>query len=377
MESTIARIIVFAFDLAEAAQRKRIDSLLTAGHDIRTVSFRRQNMRGRTPEFPNLDLGEIPNQRLFLRLALLLRALPKLFQHRSFLAGADIIIARNFDLLALAWLSRRERTPLIYECLDIHSVMTGIGTVNTLMRAVERFLLRRIQLLWTSSPGFLTHYFVALQNYRGPSVVVENKFWFGSKAPPRPTIEDRPREGGRLVLGWVGSIRCQSSFDILCAVAQAMPKDLKIEVHGSIHHHAVADFDARVDTLSNVTFHGPYSYPDGLAEVYGRCDLVWAQDLWQRGGNSDWLLPNRIYEASWYGCPSIAVAGTQTGHRVESDGLGPVIPTATAQDLQSCLKNLTRADCLAFADHILGMNDEAFRLTNEDVKAALTPILAD
>jgi hypothetical protein len=38
------------------------------------------------------------------------------------------------------------------------------------------------------------------------------------------------------------------------------------------------------------------------------CDAVWAQDLWQSGANSDWLLPNRIYEASYFGCPSIALA---------------------------------------------------------------------
>ena len=297
-------------------------------------------MSGRAPDFPNLDLGEMPNERLVLRLWLLLRALPKLFANRAYLADADVVIARNFDLLSLAWITRQRRTPLIYECLDIHSVMTGTGWPSRMVRAAERFLLGRIQLLWTSSPGFLSNYFEDMQGFAGPCVVVENKLWFGAGTPARPTIENRPTGAGPLVLGWVGTIRCAASFDILSQVAQALTDDLKIEVHGIVHHHAIADFEARVAALQNVTFHGPYGYPDGLAEVYSRCDLVWAQDLWQQGGNSDWLLPNRIYEASWFGCPSIAVAGTETGRRVQADGLGPVIATATARDLQTCLQGL-------------------------------------
>lgn len=375
LEKPIARILVFAFDLTEAAQLKRIDCLRAAGHNVRTVSFRRKNWSGRAPEFPNLDLGKMPNERLLLRLWLILKALPKLFYERSFLADADVVIARNFDLLALAWITRQNRTPLIYECLDIHSVMTGGKPINRIMRVAERFVMRRIQLLWTSSPGFLVHYFEKIQEYRGPSVVVENKLWFGDVTSVRPAIDDRPQGDGCLILGWVGSIRCQASFDILCDVARAMPAALKIEIHGAVHHHAITDFQARLDLLDNMSFHGPYAYPEGLAEVYKRCDLVWAQDLWQRGGNSDWLLPNRIYEASWYGCPSIAVAGTQTGQRVQSEGLGPVISMASTTSLQICLQGLDRTKIRMFSESILQKKDAMFQLSVHDVENALSPVL--
>lgn len=375
MERTIARIIIFAFDLTEAAQRKRIDSLIAAGHAVQTVSFRRRNMSASEPVFPNLDLGEMPNERLVLRLWLLMRALPRLFLARAFFANADLVIARNLDLLALAWIRRRKGTPLIYECLDIHTVMSGSKPASRMMRAAERFLLRRIKLLWTSSPAFLTHYFEEMQNYRGPSAVLENKLWFGPSAPLRPRVDGRPFGGEHLVLGWVGSIRCQASFDLLCNVAQAMPASLKIEIHGIVHHHAIVDFESRLNVLENMTFHGPYAYPEGLAAVYGRCDLVWAQDLWQRGGNSDWLLPNRIYEASWFGCPSIAVAGTQTGRRVYADGLGPVIPTASVDALRHCLESLDRTKVRTFSEHILRIDDDAFRLTVQDVENTLAPVL--
>ncbi len=332
-------------------------------------------MQSHSLDLPNLDLGEMPNERFLLRIWLLLRSVPRLFLARRFLAEADVIIARNFDLLALAWIARRRQTPLIYECLDIHSLMTGDQLINRIMRSFERFLMRRAQLVWTSSPGFLKHYFEGIQHYGGPSVVIENKLWFGTNEPDRPLITERPAGDGALVVGWVGSIRCQNSFDILCAAAQAMPDNLRVEIHGNIHHHAVADFEVRLKALDNVTYHGPYTYPDGLAEVYGRCDLVWAQDLWQRGANSDWLLPNRIYEASWYGCPSIAVADTQTGQRVQTLGLGPVIPVANENELLKCLRRLDQSKVRAMSEHILQMEDDNFRLTNSDIRDALAPVL--
>jgi succinoglycan biosynthesis protein ExoL len=372
---SIASIVIFAFDLAEAAQQKRIAMLRAEGHAVRTISFRRRNMDAQTIDVPNLDLGDMPNQRFLLRLWLLARAIPKVVMARRFMGAPDLIIARNFDLLALAWIARRGQVPLIYECLDIHSLMTGDTAVNKIMRRVERFLMRRSQLLWTSSPGFLSQYFEKIQNHTGPSVIVENKLWFSPKPAVRPSIAERPDGDGPLVLGWVGSIRCQASFDILCETARALPQTLRIEVHGNIHHHAVANFDATVAALDNVTYHGPYRYPDGLAQVYGRCDIIWGQDLWQRGGNSDWLLPNRIYEASWHGCPTIAVADTETGRRVASQGLGPVLQSPNAENLVTCLKDLDRAKVRDLSRHILQMDDGLFQLTGHDIKAALAPVL--
>jgi hypothetical protein len=58
-------------------------------------------------------------------------------------------------------------------------------------------------------------------------------------------------------------------------------------------------------------------------------------------GNSDWLLPNRIYEASYFGCPSIALAGTETGRRVAADGLGFTVEEPTAEALTELLRGLT------------------------------------
>ncbi|MEO9827244.1 MAG: glycosyltransferase [Paracoccaceae bacterium] len=356
-----------------------MSALRALGHDVRSVSFQRKNMNtGFQPDWPNLDLGHMPNERFVLRLFLLLRALPTVLFNRQFCDRADVIIARNVDLLALAVVFRAARgwrIPLVYECLDIHSALIGKRFFNRVMRWLERVLMKRIQLLWTSSPGFLRNYFLPIQKYDGPVEVLENKIWFENAQSERPAKARRTGRRGPLVLGWVGSIRCQRSLEILCETARQMPDSLEIEVHGIIHHHAISDFEAKIADLANMTFQGPYSYPDGLAKVYARCDLVWAQDLWQRGGNSDWLLPNRIYEASWYGCPCVAVADTQTGRWISDNGIGATINKPTADDLLAYVQSVDRSVLNDLSSSVLSMNDDIFRLSKADMQRALAPVL--
>ncbi|MEM6388125.1 MAG: glycosyltransferase [Pseudomonadota bacterium] len=376
----MARIVYFAFDLTEASQIRRIAALRELGHDVRSVSFRRGNMNvDFVPDWPNLDLGYMPNQRFAERILRLARAVPLLFRADPIFEDADVIIARNFDLLALAAIARAARlpraTPLIYECLDIHSLFVGRRLVNRVMRFLERWLMSKTALLWVSSPGFIHGYFQPMQGYDGPFALIENKLWFDGLPPPRPRPTGSILRSGPITLGWVGSIRCAASLDILAETARRLGPKVRVEIHGNVHSHALPHFDAVIAELDNVTWHGPYRYPDDLGRVYCGCDAVWAQDLWQRGGNSDWLLPNRIYEASWFGCPSIAVADTETGRRVTTDGLGLTIQDPSADALEGLLSGIDIGELRAMRAQLLAIEDDRFRLRPADVAAALAPVL--
>jgi succinoglycan biosynthesis protein ExoL len=125
----------------------------------------------------------------------------------------------------------------------------------------------------------------------------------------------------------------------------------------------------------NIRHAGAYRYPDALGAIYTACDAVWAQDLWQSGANSDWLLPNRIYEASYFGCPSIALAGTETGRRMAADGLGFTVEEATAEALTALLRGLTPERTRAASARLLARPEGDFRLTEAELAAALAPVL--
>ncbi|MEL6643461.1 MAG: glycosyltransferase [Pseudomonadota bacterium] len=374
----MARIAAFAFDISEAAQIRRIHSLQALGHDVASLSFRRENMNaGFQPDWPDVPLGVTRNESFLRRFVQLGLGLVRAWRGREGLEGSDVWIARNFDLLVIAAILRRlmgrRDVQLVYECLDIHGLFTRADMVGRAMRWAERRALAGTDLLIVSSPGFLTQYFEPIQGYRGASTLIENKLWLGTQPISRPKQRGAPSEP--LVLGWVGSLRCAVSLEILAGVARSLGDAVQISLNGNVHRHAVPEFDRILSDHPNIHYAGPYQYPDDLAAIYGACDLVWAQDLWQQGANSDWLLPNRIYEASYFGCPSIAVSGSQTGLKVREDGLGFVVDAPDAPSLIALLKRLTRDEIGAAGQRLLDRPEGDFRLTQEALAKALEPVL--
>lgn len=376
MAGDMTKVVFFASDMSETAQIRRINSFRRAGYRVASFGMRKASQQAAHP-WPHIALGQIDNERLGRRLLRILAALRPIVANRAVLKDADLLIARNIDMLILAWLARMlsgGKQPLVYECLDIHGIFTRSGLVGRVARLVERVMLRRTALLLVSSPGFMEQYFHPTQSWRGPWLLIENKLWFAGAPLRRPA---RPRPvNAPLVLGWVGAIRCAPSLDLLCATARACEGQITILIRGIIHDHALPDFHARIAAMDNIRYEGPYTYPDGLADVYSGCDLVWAQDMWQAGANSDWLLPNRLYEAGWFGCPSIAVAGTQTAARIRSGGLGYVIDHPTVDALATLLTGLTPDQITARQQAILSQPDSCFCLSDDDVHAIVAHALS-
>jgi succinoglycan biosynthesis protein ExoL len=231
---------------------------------------------------------------------------------------------------------------LVYQCLDIHRLMTAQGPAGRLARWVERRVLARTSLLVVSAPRFLSEYFVSRQGYHGPVQVMENRIVWSTSAdaPPRPVCLPK-RPDGPITIGWVGTLRCPQTLDLLqSAVEQAGPQTLRVVLRGVVHHHQLPGFDRRIGATPGLSYEGPYKYPAGLKSAYDGLDYVWAQDLWQRGANSDWLLPNRLYEAGYFGCPMLALTGTATGDRVRSWRSGITLPNARPEDLEQAVPQL-------------------------------------
>jgi succinoglycan biosynthesis protein ExoL len=378
----LARIGFLAIVIAEASQNRRIQSIRSLGHDVVSLSFRRNNMnREFQPDWPNLDLGTTRNKSYFRRLAQIGLGLVRAIRARSMLGDSKVWIARNLDLMIIAVglkvLTRRRDVKIVYECLDIHDLLTRSDAIGRAVRMAERGLLAHTDLLIVSSPAFVRAYFKPLQGYDGPVSVIENKLWLGLAPLPRPTAPRRRAKPEPLVLGWVGSLRCRPSLDILAGAAQALGPKLQVVIHGNVHRNALPDFDAVIAGHPNMRYFGPYRYPDDLHAIYTSCDLVWAQDLWQRGGNSDWLLPNRIYEASYFGCPSIALANTETGRRVIDARLGYTVAEPTADALVALLAKIDGDAISATAQRLLAAPADEFRLLPDELSAALAPVLED
>lgn len=324
-------ILYLAPDLSDPAVARRRAMLETGGGRLTLAGF----VRGQAPPPPedwaaevlgrthDADLG----QRALAVLGHLLR--PRSLWHR--VRGQNVVIARNLEMLALAWAGlvlSRSRARLCYEVLDIHRIMLGAGLKSRILRTIERILLKRVDLLILSSPGFDRAYFSKLQPTSAARLLLENKVLI--LEGPSPEAHPTPK-GPPWRIGWFGMLRCQKSLDILARLASEMPGRIEVDIRGRPSPAVFGDtFAETVENLPGLTFHGPYRSQD-LASAYDCVHLVWAIDFYEEGLNSDWLLPNRLYEGSAYGRPLLAQRNVETGLWLERHSTGALFADLEAE----------------------------------------------
>ena len=302
------RIAFFGHDALDAAVRRRIQTFLDSDMNVTGFTMRRGDMRALPWE--NIDLGLTKDGALIARVASVFTGARKAARHKDKLAATDVIYARNLDMLACAFLAKRLsglKTPVIYECLDVHRLLCGSGMVNRMMRWLEGALLKRTIGLVVSSPGFLTHHFE--RHYQGSykARIVENRLAAGADYGARPNtaqIEQKRPVNTPVRIGWVGVLRCQRSLDLLCAAAQELGPGIEIHLHGIPARTEIPIFEPVIEKHENMQYHGRYKSPEDLASLYAGLDVVWAGDFMEAGYNSVWLLPNRIYEGGYYATPA-------------------------------------------------------------------------
>ena len=365
--SAMIRVAFFGHDAGDAAVRRRVRAMQDDGLSVRGFMMRRQS--DVVTEWENIDLGQTRDGAFVQRVARIFSGARAAANARDALADADVIYARNLDMLACAFLAKRITglaTPVLYESLDVHRLLTRTDYVGKAMRWFEKSLLRRTIGLIVSSPGFLRNHFE--KHYRGLYVpfLVENRLAAGSDFGPRPEPDEpgKVRSGAerRLRLGWVGNLRCQRSFDLLCALADRYPDSIEIKLHGQPARKEIPIFEPEIDARANMSFAGRYRSPEDLATIYAGLDLVWAGDFMEAGYNSDWLLPNRIYEGGYYATPAVAPATTETGDWIERHACGFTIAEPLDETLPAMIGDvmLDNGPLETCRNRLLAMPNEVF-----------------
>jgi succinoglycan biosynthesis protein ExoL len=324
----MTRIAFFGHDAGDAAVRRRANGFMADGLEVSGFMMRRGEAAP-TP-WTNVDLGQTFSGAYLQRIKSIITGARIASDARDELARADIIYARNLDMLATAFLAKRLAkldTPVIYECLDVHRLMTRKDIIGEVFRRGERALLRRCRRLVVSSPGFLTNYFEVRHPGAFKPVLLENRIAEGGAGAPRPARAPTPVDASAsLRLGWVGVLRCRRSMGLLMDVARKLGDRVQIDLHGVPALREIPDFHEQVAALPNLKYHGRYRSPEDLSTIYGALDVVWAGDFMEAGYNSVWLLPNRIYEGGYFAVPPIAPAGTQTARWIADRKAGFVLP---------------------------------------------------
>ena len=339
------RVAYLVHDLNDPAVAKRLHMLQMGGLSAVVAGF----WRGKPPPaeiagVPVIALGRTFDSRLVHRSMATLRHVLAPAGVAQRLGQVDLFLARNLEMLAIARALRRAaggKPPIAYEVLDLHRTLLSPGRAGKFLRAVERVLMKDAELLVTSSPAFLREYFEPRQFARRalPAALVENKMLFintaelpDGDAPPAPPWR----------IGWFGMIRCRRSLEILRALANKRPDLVRIEIRGRPAQTVFGDLAAEVADAPAVNFGGAYA-PGDLPGLYRSVHFSWAIDYFEESGNSEWLLPNRIYEGGSCNAVPVALKRTETGRWLKRLDLG-VLMDDPARELETFLENLSPDD---------------------------------
>jgi succinoglycan biosynthesis protein ExoL len=309
-----------------------------------------------------ISLGLTRDGQLLERIGSVAVAAMRLERLKEILTGCQLVLARNLEMLLLASAARRRYAAdaaLVFECLDIHRLLLRESFLGRLLRGTESRLVRGTDLIVTSSPRFVSEYFKP-RNLAAPIKIIENKVLlpdFGSGRPEQP----QRANGKPWKIGWFGMIRCRRSFEILSSVARSSGGDLQVVIAGRPSAKEFPDFEALVARSPHVTFTGSYRF-DELPALYGNVDFCWAVDYFEKGLNSAWLLPNRIYESAFFGAVPIAVEGVETARWLAEKHIG----LALNGEPEAALRAIVTA-----------MSDEYYRELSDALKSVPTTELAD
>lgn len=348
------RILYLVHDVSDPAVVRRVLMLRQGGAHITIAGFRRSSVVTTDIEgCPVIDLGQSFNGNFTQRIRMVLRHVVGIKHLTATFAGADVIIARNLEMLALAvrGLSLPRNglpAPVVYESLDIHRLLLRSDLLGRALRALEGALCRRAHLLITSSPAFISEYFLPRSSVRLPALLLENKVY--TTAPPAASSPRQP--GPPWVIGWFGAIRCSKSLAILRQLVTRSEGAVKVIIRGRPAVDQFEDFDRHTSDTPGLSFVGPYKNPDDLPTMYRQVHFTWAIDMFEEGQNSSWLLPNRLYEGCLHGSVPLAHAQVETGRRMESLGIGIRLPQIDTETLLEFFQSLTPTDYAALEQGI-------------------------
>ena len=357
--------------------------LKAGGAHVSVLGFRRGDMALADLEGVSaVDFGRTYDARLAQRAWKVIQRRSGLGEGQHVVRDADILLARNLEMLAIARAAQRKHAPraaLVYECLDVHRLMLSNSVSGRVLRFLERSLMQKARLLIVSSPAFISQYFAPKQgvgtSWDQPVTIVENKVLQLGVANPNDAMRAPDlAPGPPWRIGWFGMIRCRRSLDMLCRLAARVPGLIEVVIRGRPARVEFERFETQVASTPGIRFGGAYRQEE-LGALYAGVHFNWAIDYFEEGANSALLLPNRLYEGGPSGVVPMALARTETGRWLRRHGIG-VLFDSPADELRCFLEHLTSSAYCGLRQAIHAQPRGLFVADREDCESLVRALAA-
>ncbi len=343
--------------------RKRIKALLSEGFDVSSLFFERNYFKGEEIPCPSICIGNLSHGGYLGRFFTLLKAAYKVRKHTD---NTQTLYCFGMDMLFLAFLAGRSNRKVVYEIADIRPVVLEKSLRGIATRTIERLLLRTVDILVVTAPGYISGYYSNLLSTKAmpECLVIENKIG-GQELPP---VKDyvAANEQDRINIGYFGLLRCPRSWAVLKQLVSQHPEKFSIAVYG--RPIAPPDLAKQAEEIKEISYHGEYLWPTDLQKMYDSVDVVWAcYPFGQKiPGNWQWAMTNRFYESCYFKKPLIALRDSADATRVKSFDIGEIIDLSDTDNAVAWIvENITKERLSYFSKNLESLSPSSFLYIDE------------
>lgn len=340
---------------------KRIDEFADRGYEVEAYGFDRGVEVKKKPASCEITvIGSIDSSTSYIkRLGTIKRGVKSVIvKHKN-----DQVIYYIFGLdNVMFYIIHSKRQPFIYEESDLVHTYMSSKVMRNLFEWIDKKSIRRALLSVFTSEGFIKYHF-------GNSVP-DNAFVIANRLPlsvrKLEVFKKDVTDMSHLSIGFVGFIRFKSIFNFAKVYCERFP-EMEFHFFGTSNNEPDRVMFEPLKRYKNCFFHGVFSHPDELPNVYSQIDLVLSTyDV--ENENVRYAEPNKIYEAIYFETPIVVSSGTYLAEKVKRLGIGydinamdeneivEFVNGLTTESLQEKIENARKID----KKETLNINDDFF-----------------
>lgn len=344
---------------------KRIEEFVHRGYEVEVYTFYRDKNRKNTTDVVSFhNIGEFSND------------LPYLKRLKFMYKGIRIVLNETRDTNCIYYLMRND-IALIFTAISSkryifeEADMTHIEFNNSILRNyLEKRICKIINKSILSvfrSEGFIDYHF----RDKKP----DNAYVIPNRLHPAintlKALESSETNIKALKIGFVGSIRYDSIFNIANVVLSNFPKH-EFHFYGIFASEKERIRFGQLSSFKNCFFHGEFKSPDELPQIYSQIDLV-VSAYDNRKVNVRYAEPNKLYEAIYFETPIVVSNSTFLARKVERMKIGFVVNPFDNDSILSFIKGLSlesiaekkEAMKLVPKGSLINSNEDFFRIIDD------------
>lgn len=252
--------------------------------------------------------------------------------------GNTLINVHTLDTLIAAVLVKffsSNKVFVVYQIRDLHKLQISSGLIGSVVRFVERNILKHVDKILVSSLGF-RDFFHARYNYTGKIQLVEN-------IPQKSslTMETAARAASNPIkIGYIGIVRYMDSFARFISALNALVSDEKLPIRFAVAGGGLVDL--LMDENRNqphISFSGAFKYSEVIDSLYASVDVILA--VYDSSDyNCQIAMPNKFYESLIKKKPIIVASGTYLAERVQELGVGVSVDPLDEEMFKNTLRDM-------------------------------------